>query len=125
MGRGDKHINSKIGIKITEGNKDAMKAAFEDMKEDTKSVFKSVLSFYDIELTEDQLGSIVENAKGKREFKKNWKAANVLPLAIASNFRSGKVGEWRNEFTDKQIEMCKELLGDTLVELGYEENNNW
>ena len=57
--------------------------------------------------------------------RKNINAARVLPNGINSNFRSGKIGNWKTEMSKKQIEMCKELLGPSLIELGYEKNMNW
>ena len=40
-------------------------------------------------------------------------------------FRSGKTGGWKELFTDEHKSLFKEVTGDLLVKLGYEENNNW
>jgi hypothetical protein len=40
-------------------------------------------------------------------------------------FRSGKTGEWRKFFKDEHKRIFKEVAGDLLVRLGYEENNEW
>jgi hypothetical protein len=40
-------------------------------------------------------------------------------------FRSGKTGEWKKYFTDEHKKIFKDVAGDLLVKLGYEENNNW
>jgi hypothetical protein len=40
-------------------------------------------------------------------------------------FREGKIGSWKNHFTPYHIEFCKEVLGRELIELGYENNNDW
>ena len=40
-------------------------------------------------------------------------------------FRSGKTGGWREYFTEEHKTLFKEVAGDLLVKLGYEENNNW
>jgi hypothetical protein len=40
-------------------------------------------------------------------------------------FRSGKTGEWRKHFTDEHKRIFKDVAGDLLIRLGYEENNNW
>lgn len=98
---------------------------FEDLKKDTKGEFQKVLHFYGIELPGKKIDDIVEAAKGRGNIKKNITAARVLPLGYSSNFRSGKIGNWRNEFTDAQIEKWKKLLGPTLIELGYEKDLNW
>lgn len=98
---------------------------YENLRADPPGVFKQVLSFYGIHLDDRTVARIVERAKGRRTFKRNWSAANVLPFGLASNFRSGRVGQWREEMTPRQIELCKDLLGDPLIELGYERDLNW
>jgi hypothetical protein len=40
-------------------------------------------------------------------------------------FRSGKTGEWKKFFTDEHKKIFKDVAGDLLVKLGYEENNSW
>jgi hypothetical protein len=40
-------------------------------------------------------------------------------------FRSGKTGEWKEYFTNEHKKLFKDVAGDLLVRLGYEENNNW
>lgn len=42
-----------------------------------------------------------------------------------STFRKGTIGQWREEFTDEQIEAFKENLGQELILLGYEKDLNW
>ncbi len=40
-------------------------------------------------------------------------------------FRTGKTGEWQKYFTDEHREIFKEIAGDLLIQLGYEENSDW
>ena len=40
-------------------------------------------------------------------------------------FRSGKTGGWKQHFTDEHKKLFKEVAGDLLVRLGYEQNNDW
>jgi hypothetical protein len=40
-------------------------------------------------------------------------------------FRSGQTGGWREYFTDEHKTLFKDVAGDLLVRLGYEENNDW
>jgi hypothetical protein len=57
------------------------------------------------------------------------KALPILAEAIqpkkSHTFRSGKTGGWKNHFTDEHKVLFKEVAGDLLVNLGYEENNDW
>src|SRR3989338_120152 len=98
---------------------------FEEMKKDTERVFRDVLIFYGIELADEKIAAIVEAAKGKGDVKKNLRKAPLLPWGLSSNFRSGKVGNWREELSDAHIQKCKDRLGAMLIELGYEKDLNW
>jgi hypothetical protein len=40
-------------------------------------------------------------------------------------FRSGKTGEWRKYFTDEHKRIFKDVAGELLVKLGYEQDDNW
>ena len=40
-------------------------------------------------------------------------------------FRSGKTGGWREHFTDEHKSLFKDVAGDLLVRLGYEQSNDW
>lgn len=57
------------------------------------------------------------------------KALSVLVEAIqprkSHTFRSGKTGGWKQYFTDEHKSLFKDVAGDLLVRLGYEENNDW
>jgi hypothetical protein len=50
--------------------------------------------------------------------------ASIDP-ALSPTFRSGKVGKWREAFTEEHITLFKEVSGDLLVRLGYEQSQNW
>jgi hypothetical protein len=40
-------------------------------------------------------------------------------------FRKGKIGDWKNHFTNRHVEAVKEELGDIIVRLGYETDTDW
>jgi hypothetical protein len=40
-------------------------------------------------------------------------------------FRAGKTGEWRKHFSADHKNKFKEIAGDLLVRLGYEEDQGW
>ncbi len=42
-----------------------------------------------------------------------------------SVMRSGKPGQWKDYFTDAVKDRFKELAGEVLIELNYEENHDW
>jgi hypothetical protein len=43
----------------------------------------------------------------------------------SQTFRSGKTGGWCEHFTEEHKSLLKDVAGDLLIRLGYEENNNW
>lgn len=57
------------------------------------------------------------------------KAISVLVKAIqprkSHTFRSGKIGGWREHFTDEHKDLFKDVTGDLLVKLGYEKSMDW
>ncbi|TRZ53309.1 hypothetical protein D4S03_01980 [bacterium] len=98
---------------------------FEDLKKDTVGEFKKVLDFYGIKLTNEKVGDIVEQARGRGTMRKNIIESRILPEGYAANFRSGRIGNWKEDFTENQKQKCKELFGPVLIELGYEKDFNW
>jgi len=57
------------------------------------------------------------------------RALEIMAQAIdpeqSPTFRSGKVGGWREHFTDEHTALFKKVTGDLLVRLGYEKNVDW
>ncbi|HJW89582.1 MAG TPA: sulfotransferase domain-containing protein [Anaerolineales bacterium] len=56
-------------------------------------------------------------------------AVEALKAAIqprkSGTFRKGQPGNWREHFTPANKQLFKELAGDLLVRLGYEQDHNW
>jgi len=50
---------------------------------------------------------------------------NAINPSKSPTFRSGKTGEWKKHFTDEHKQIFKEIVGDLLIRLGYENNNDW
>lgn len=46
-------------------------------------------------------------------------------IPIKGVFREGKKGGWRDLFTESDVKTFKSVAGDTLIALGYEQDNNW
>jgi hypothetical protein len=57
------------------------------------------------------------------------KALSILVDAIqpgkSRTFRAGKTGGWREHFTEEHKKLFKDIAGDLLVRLGYEDGNDW
>jgi len=57
------------------------------------------------------------------------KSIEILEQAIqpkkSHTFRAGRTGGWREHFSDEHKRLFKDVAGDLLVQLGYEQNNQW
>ncbi|MDH5506482.1 MAG: sulfotransferase domain-containing protein [Anaerolineae bacterium] len=51
-------------------------------------------------------------------------AASIDPRR-SPTFRSGQTGGWRQHFTPAHTQLFKDLTGDMLLRLGYEQDNAW
>ncbi|WP_202078592.1 sulfotransferase domain-containing protein [Caldalkalibacillus salinus] len=49
---------------------------------------------------------------------------NIAPEKSAT-FRSGRIGNWRQEFDEETKEWFKKICGELLIETGFEKNNDW
>jgi hypothetical protein len=49
----------------------------------------------------------------------------IIQPRKSKTFRAGKTGTWREYFTEAHKKLFKDLAGNLLVELGYEQNNDW
>ncbi len=52
-------------------------------------------------------------------------ASNDRQTRSTSHLRSGKSGQWEKVFSDQHKSVFKELLGDVLIQTGYETNFGW
>jgi len=49
----------------------------------------------------------------------------VIQPKKSRTFRAGKTGGWREHFTGEHKSLFKDVAGDLLVRLGYEQDNDW
>jgi len=98
---------------------------FEDLIKNPKREFKKILKFYQINLDEDFIDKICKKTEGKKTMFQNINESRILPGAISSNFRSGKIGNWKKEFSKENMKLAKKLLGKHLIKLKYEDSLNW
>ena len=95
--------------------KNVMCIRFEDLINDRDATLLSMLDEV------EKMGYQIPTPRGK--------ALSILVDAIqpgkSHTFLSGKTGGWKQYFTDEHKSLFKDMAGDLLVKLGYEENNNW
>jgi len=90
------------------------------------------LRYEDLILDRDAaLGRLLEYlaARGFEPGLTRFQAVETLKARIApqksGTFRKGKPGNWREHFTDANKSRFKEVAGDLLIHLGYEQSNDW
>jgi hypothetical protein len=88
---------------------------FEDLILDQERAFNQLLNY----LEESGFQSGVERKTAIEEL-----AAAIVPKR-SGTFRKGKPGNWREYFTQENIDIFKDSTGDLLIQLGYESNNEW
>ncbi len=60
----------------------------------------------------------------KREIAVKRLSANIDPQR-SPTFRSGKIGGWKSRFNPEHKQLFKEVSGDLLLRLGYEQDHGW
>jgi hypothetical protein len=53
------------------------------------------------------------------------KVMQAIDPKRSPTFRKGTTGDWRTHFTAEHKRLFKETAGDLLIQLGYEQNNDW
>lgn len=96
---------------------------FEDLRQNPKGEFIKMLSFYDIELSSGKIDEIIESTKGKGNMVDNLKGMASLPGGLSSNYRSGKIGGWKVEFTERNKNYFKSLIEKSSIKLDWGEDN--
>ena len=111
-----------------ESDFDLLSVRYEDLIEDTEKEFRRVLGYLDIDLPDSLINSIIERNQferlsGGRRF---WRQARQQGQADPeSHFRKGIVGDWKNYLKESHKSRFKEVAGDKLVELEYEDDLDW
>lgn len=68
------------------------------------------------------LGSFKHQTAGTRQ---RGKENSGKQLKFISSCRKGTVGDWRSSFTPEACDLFKELAGEELIQLGYENSLDW
>ncbi|HNB60659.1 MAG TPA: sulfotransferase [Phycisphaerales bacterium] len=94
---------------------------YEDMVADPVACVRNLLSWLEVETTDDFVHGIVEECRFEK-FSEGRPRGEADPKA---EWRKGIIGDWRNYFTEDDKAMFKRMAGGLLVELGYAKDLNW
>ena len=88
---------------------------FEQLRENQEQAFDLILDYLKLQGFQPELN---------REEARQALGEAVQPRK-SGTFRSGKVGDWRQHFTQMNVDVFKQSTGDLLIKLGYEEDGTW
>ena len=91
-----------------------MKIHFEDLIHDRAGTLERIIDHF--------LAGVP--LQSPRELLHESLEASINP-GKSPTFRSGRTGEWKKYFTDEHKQIFKDVTGDLLIRLGYEDNRNW
>ncbi len=102
-------------------NPSFLEITYENLITHEKKMFAAIFNHYGF--TDDAIEAAVHIAE-KYSLKNMVRKASAGPDS-PSHIRSGRPGEWKKYFTGEHKKYFKDLLGDMVVTLGYETDNNW
>jgi hypothetical protein len=111
-------------IRSWERNRDpeqSLAVRYEDMLEDTRGVLTRVLRHFGLDDAPELVADIVE----RNAFRHLSGGRERGEQSGRSFFRKGVAGDWRNQFTPALCALYREVIGDFLVEAGYEPSATW
>jgi hypothetical protein len=101
-------------VKIARGwlsSEHTLAVKYEDLKSNYDHEVSKLITFLEIDQTENKIKEVVDS------YRPEQKGQNRQGL----HFVKGKVGRYKDSFTDSQLEQCDRLFGDFLQEFGYSE----
>jgi len=93
---------------------------YEDLLERPTEEVRRLLEFLGADASEEAAKRCVEIAGFERKSDRERGQEDS-----SSRYRKGVVGDWKNVFTEENKHIFKEIAGDLLIELGYEEDGSW
>jgi hypothetical protein len=94
---------------------------YETLLHDTEAQARRLLDFIGADSDEKTVRRCIRRSSF-RKLSKGRRRGEEDPTSF---FRKGVAGDWKNVFTEKDKQIFKEETGDLLVQLGYEESNDW
>lgn len=92
---------------------------YEELIIDPEKTMKELLNF----LHEPWDGNVLKH----HEIKSSSRSKEKIPQNVDAQkpIYTSAYGRWRKEFTQEDKEIFKKVAGELLIELGYEQNNDW
>lgn len=94
---------------------------YEDLLADDLGCLRKMAALFELPGDEEELGQIAE----RNSFKAMSGGRERGQESGSSFVRKGKAGDWKNHFTPEITDVYKKVLGDFLIEFGYEGSHDW
>lgn len=98
------------------GRPGVLELRYEEVLADEESAFRHLFTHYGF-----RPRAVEESVAAALEFSLSRPGERTSD----GHVRSGRPGEWREVFQDEHVALFKELLGEALVQLGYEHSDAW
>jgi hypothetical protein len=102
-------------------NPQIIEIKYEDIIQNEQKVFYEIFKHYGF----SEKAIEVSLKIAERYSFKNVAKRNTGEINNKSHLRSGRSGEWKDYFNEHHKTFFKQVLGDALIKLGYETNNDW
>lgn len=94
---------------------------YEDLLADTHGTMTRIASHFGLDDSKERIDELVD----AHSFKRMSKGREQGEGSEKSFFRKGVAGDWKNQFTPELRQTYKDLVGDFLIEFGFEQDLDW
>lgn len=94
---------------------------YEDMLNDTTQILRKISQHYGLDDSKDTITRIIS----EHSFKRLSGGRAKGELNADNFFRKGIAGDWRNHFGGELKSIYKDLIGQFLIDFGYEKDFSW
>ncbi|MCK4871341.1 MAG: sulfotransferase domain-containing protein [Phycisphaerales bacterium] len=98
---------------------------YEDLLADPVGAMRAVFAYMSVERDDADIKRLVRETSFKKLRRTESASAEKAKDPNRRFYRSGTRGNWREHFSLEDVEPFKEQAGQTLIELGYEDNLRW
>jgi len=100
---------------------DILEIKYEDIIVNEEKVFRELFAKYSFNQS-----AIETSLEVARKFSfANKTERKIGEVKENSHMRSGQPGQWKQEFSSEHISLYKQLHGDDIIRLGYENHSDW
>ena len=101
--------------------KASLELRYEQMLADPMATMTRVAEHFELDSSPDRIRDIVDT----HSFHRLSRGRSPGQESSGSFFRKGVAGDWTNHFTPKLKQIYRELIGDFLIEFGWEQDDSW